>query len=150
MLRPELGFLPTPLPRARLRGGLADLFADPDCIQPTWYDAAIDDFMATWKSPRARMAFFASIRNIYLDEPDGDAGFWSRLSRLEPPALYIYGRRDVLITSHFGKKVSKHLPGAEVQVWNDCGHVPQIEFPDRTATEIMRFFGSAPGKRMAG
>jgi pimeloyl-ACP methyl ester carboxylesterase len=154
VLRPEFGMLPSRLPRARLLAGLADLFADPACVHPTWYEAAIDDFLKTWRSPRARIAFFAAARNIYLDEPDGDVGFWARLSKMEPPALYIYGRRDVLITSHFGKKVSKHLPGAEVHVWPDCGHVPQIEHPGRTAEEIMRFFGTASrrstGRRIAG
>ena len=30
-----------------------------------------------------------------------------------------------------------------VKVWNDCGHVPQIEFPERTARTIDRFFSEA-------
>ena len=150
VLRPELAFLPTPLPRARLISGLAELFADPNCIHPDWYDAAIDDFIKTWRSPRARIAFFAALRNIYLDEPEGESGLWARLALMRPPAFYVYGRHDVLITSRFGKKVSKHLPGATVEVWDDCGHVPQIEHPDRTADRLLEFFGTAPGKKLAG
>ena len=150
ILRPELAFLPAPLPRRRLISGLAELFADPGCIHRTWYEAAIDDFLRTWKSPRARMAFFAAIRNIYLDEPDGEMGFWARLSKMETPALFVYGRHDVLITSRFARKIAKHLPEAAVHVWDDCGHVPQIEHPERTVTEITRFFGSAPRRELAG
>ncbi len=35
------------------------------------------------------------------------------------------------------------LPLAEVQVWPDCGHVPQIEHPDRTAELMLTFLAQA-------
>lgn len=147
LLRPELGIVPSRLPRSRILPQMRGLFADPRCVEPDWYEAAIDDFLNTWKSPRARMAFFASLRNIYLDEPEGDRGFWTRLSALQVPALFIYGRHDALITHRFAKKVQRTLPQAEVVVWSDCGHVPQIEFPDRTARLLQRFFARHVPKR---
>ena len=39
----------------------------------------------------AAIAFFAALRNIYLDAPHGERGFWTRLAGLEPPALFIWG-----------------------------------------------------------
>jgi pimeloyl-ACP methyl ester carboxylesterase len=87
------------------------------------------------------MAFFKSLRNIYLDEPLGEEGLWTRLAKMEPPALYVYGKHDTLITHHFSKKVSKSLPNAKVEVWDDCGHVPQIEHPERTVGLLEGFFG---------
>jgi pimeloyl-ACP methyl ester carboxylesterase len=142
-LRPEAGIVATRLPRARILSQLRQLFADPNCVEESWYEAAVDDFLAVWKSPRARISFFAALRNIYLDEPDGDEGFWTRLSRVGVPALFVYGQRDLLITHHFGKKVQRMLPAAKVVVWNDCGHVPQIEFPERTTELITDFFARA-------
>jgi pimeloyl-ACP methyl ester carboxylesterase len=143
LLRPELGLFAGRLPRNRVREGLRQLFADASCIEEDWYDAAIDDFLKVWRSPRARIAFARSLRNIYLDEPHGEKGFWSRLAAMKTPALYVYGRRDVLITHRFGQKIRKTIPHAEVAVWNDCGHVPQIEFPDRTIETMTRFFDEA-------
>ena len=140
LMRPELSVLAGRLPRKRMREGLKSLFADPTCIEGDWYDAAIDDFLDVWKSPRARIAFFRALRNIYLDEPEGEKGLWNRLSFMQTPSLFIYGKRDTLITHRFGHKISKHIPNAMVKVWNDCGHVPQIEFPERTSRTIDRFF----------
>ena len=37
----------------------------------------------------------------------------------------------------------------KVLVWEKCGHVPQIEFPDRTAREILRFFDRAAVTKIA-
>src|SRR5918999_3897334 len=91
-LRPEAGIVATRLPRGRIVSQVRQLFADPSCVEDSWYEAAVDDFLNVWKSPRARISFFASLRNIYLDEPDGEEGFWSRLSRLQLPALFVYGR----------------------------------------------------------
>ena len=147
LLRPEFGVLASRLPRARILPQMRGLFADPGCVEPDWYEAAVDDFLHVWRSPRARMAFFASLRNIYLDEPEGDRGFWQRLATMGVPALFIYGRRDALITHNFARKVRTTLPSAEVVVWSDCGHVPQIEFPDRASELIDGFFTRHASKR---
>jgi len=140
LIRPELSILAGRLPRKRMRDGMRHLFADSNAVDDEWYDAAIDEFLDVWKSPRARIAFAKALRNIYLDEPEGERGFWNRLSSMYTPALFIYGRHDTLITHRFGHKIRKHLPKATVKVWNDCGHVPQIEFPERTTRTISKFF----------
>ena len=149
LLRPELSVLAGRLPRSHVISGLKQLFARPDRLHDTWYEAAVDDFLAIWRSPRARIAFSKSLRNIYLDEPLGDSGFWSRLSQMQTPALYVYGKHDALITHHFARKMRRTIPHARVKVWNDCGHVPQIEFPARTVKTMMEFFHEASPRRQA-
>jgi pimeloyl-ACP methyl ester carboxylesterase len=148
--RPEFGVLAARLPRSRVLEGLRELFAVPGRVEDSWYEAAVDDFLQVWRNPRARMAFFASLRHIYIEEPYGDAGFWGRLAALEPPALYVYGRRDTLITSRFAQKVRATVPAATVNVWNDCGHVPQIEHPERTVKKLLEFYATAERKLAAG
>ncbi|MBW3595356.1 MAG: alpha/beta fold hydrolase [Actinobacteria bacterium] len=143
LMRPELSLLAGRLPRKRMKDGMRHLFGDPTCVDNEWYEAAIDEFLDVWKSPRARIAFSRALRNIYLDEPAGEKGFWNRLSFMEAPALFIYGRRDTLITHRFGHKIRRHLPNATVKVWGDCGHVPQVEFPERTIRTIEKFFREA-------
>ncbi|HEX2057592.1 MAG TPA: alpha/beta fold hydrolase [Actinomycetota bacterium] len=148
MARPEAGILTPRLPRAYLAEQLRRLFSDPKRLHDDWYEAAIDDFLQTWRRPTARLAFLASLKNIYVDEPDGEAGFWARLAKLRVPALYVYGRQDVLISARFGGKVAKALPAAKVEVWDDCGHAPQLEHPDRTAAAMLDFFATAePGRK---
>jgi pimeloyl-ACP methyl ester carboxylesterase len=149
LLRPELAFAASRLPRGRIEEGLRQLFADPGRLEDEWFAAAVDDFLNIWKSPRARMAFSAAARHIYLEEPEGEQGFWTRLAAMETPALYIYGGRDVLISHRFGPLVRNALPSAQVQVWKDCGHVPQIEHPAKTVDTILGFFEQVAGSGRA-
>ena len=151
-LRPELGIAVGYMPRSRVVGGLRDMFARSSNVNPDWYEAACDDFLATWRSPRARMAFFAAARQIYLEEPHGERGFWARLEAMQPPAFYVYGKQDPLISAYFGGRVQKFLPTAQVEIWDKCGHVPQVEYPEKTAKRLLSFFASAgaPAPRKAG
>ena len=150
LLRPELAFAAGRLPRRQVVDGLKQLFADADRVEEDWYQAAVDDFISIWRSPRARMAFSAAARHIYLEEPMGEKGFYSRLAALTSPALYVYGTHDVLISHHSGRRVAKALPNSKVIVWNDCGHVPQIEHPERTADLLLDFFARSKQARKAG
>ena len=115
------------------------MFAKPSRIDLAWYEAATDDFLRTWRSPRARMAFFAAARHIYMDEPYGESGFFTRLAALTTPAYYIYGRQDPLITPLFARKVQGIIPDAQVELWDDCGHAPQLEHPEKVAESLMGF-----------
>lgn len=148
-LRPEFAAAGVFLPRGRLKAGLKQLFADPACLDERWYDAAIDEFFTMWKSPRFRIAVAASARRIYLEEPSGDKGFWARLGEMRTPAYYVYGRQDVLISPRFAATVTSSLPEAHVEVWDDCGHVPQIEYPERTATRMVEFFTASARRSQA-
>lgn len=148
LLRPELAFFAGRLPRTRIKESLKDLFADAGRVDEEWFEAAVDDFLEVWRSPRARMAFSAAARNIYLDEPYGEVGFWTRLAEMSVPSLYLFGRQDALINYRFGRKVKRAVPAARVEVWSNCGHVPQIEHPERTATALAKFFVAATKRRI--
>lgn len=66
--------------------------------------------------------------------------FRDRLSEIEQPTLFIWGRRDGVVTSrdilHFGEQ----MPHAERIVLADTGHVAMVEHPewfDATATRFL-------------
>ena len=147
LLRPEFGMAVGFLPRGRVKREIRSLFAQPERVADVWIEAAIDDFFRVWRNPKARGAFFAAARSIYLEEPHGEDGFFTRLELMETPSLFVFGERDLVITHQFGRKIERVLPSAEVRVWPDCGHVPQIEFPERTAEAMVSFLaGSQPGR----
>ena len=110
---------------------------------------------ASTARPGARLAFLASARSIYLDQPFGRDGLFPRMAALEPPALFVWGSHDKLIPPGFGRHVERWLPDAEQIVLEGCGHVPQIERPERTNGLLTRFFaridalGAAPVERVA-
>ncbi|MFO0551405.1 MAG: alpha/beta fold hydrolase [Polyangiaceae bacterium] len=144
LLRPELALAPLWVEHRFVVGVLQSLFARPERIARAALDAAADEFMRVFDSPRGRIAFFHAAREIYLEDPHGVRGFWDRLKRLERPALFIFGDRDWLVPHAFRRHVEQALPGARCETFADCGHVPQFEFPDKTSERIRAFLLEPP------
>src|SRR5439155_9167575 len=87
-----------------------------------WTAVGVDEFLRSYLTPRGRAAFYAAARNIYLEEPRGPEGFWTRLPGLEPESLFVWGRRDPLVPFGFARHVREALPAAR-HLELDCGHV---------------------------
>lgn len=140
--RPEVAAIPLPVTKTMARVTLRTMFSQPRRLPAQAYDAAAGEFVRVYKRRAYRVAFFASLRQIYLDDAFGASGFWSRLPELKPPALFVWGARDRLVPAGFARHVVAALPHATSVVLPDCGHVPQFELPDRTHAEVRAFLRS--------
>ena len=140
----EIAALPVRVPRRMALRGLRGLFADPTRLPDAWYEAAIDEFVRVVSIRQNRLAIFSALRNIYLDEPFGESGFWDRLPALKPPALFVWGANDVLIPSGFARFVDQALPDGRSVLLDNCGHVPQFEQRERTIELTADFIASLP------
>lgn len=143
LLRPEFGLLPHGFRRSMIASQFWAMFHDRDLIDPVIADLVVDEFRRIYHTAGARYAFLSSARNIYLEAPYGRNGFYPRLARLRPPALFIWGSHDAVIPPAFGRQVGKWLPGARQITIEACGHVPQVERPQETNELLMEFFASA-------
>jgi len=103
-----------------------------------WTAAGVDEFLRSYLTPNGRAAFYAAARNIYLEEPHGPKGFWTRLPALETPSLFVWGRHDQLVPLRFADHVRRAVPAAR-HLELHCGHVPQLEKPKQTHDAILRF-----------
>ena len=133
-LRPELGLI-QPAPRPIVEAMVRRLVPSGN---GGWTAAGIDEFLRSYLTRSGRAAFYAAARNIYLDEPHGDEGFWTRLNSLESDSLFVWGRHDKLVPIAFMKHVERALPRAK-HVELNCGHVPQVERPRETHAAIRKF-----------
>jgi pimeloyl-ACP methyl ester carboxylesterase len=133
-LRPELGLI-QPAPRPVVEAIVRNLVP---AGNGGWTSAGIDEFLRAYLTRSGRAAFYAAARNIYLDEPHGDDGFWTRLKSLESDSLFVWGRHDALVPIGFMKHVERALPRAR-HVELNCGHVPQVERPVETHAAIRKF-----------
>jgi pimeloyl-ACP methyl ester carboxylesterase len=140
--RPELGLIQI-APRQIVEGIVRRLIPGAD---DGWAAAGVDEFLRAYMTPAGRAAFYAAARHIYLEEPHGETGFWTRLRGLEPEALFVWGRHDGLVPISFARHVAAALPGAR-HVELNCGHVPQIERPRETHTAIDQFLRTTQGRR---
>jgi pimeloyl-ACP methyl ester carboxylesterase len=136
LVRPELGIL-QPAPKGFIEGIVRRVVpgAENHYVAP-----ALDEFMRSYLNPRGRVAFYASARNIALEDPDG---FWGRLEDLSPESLFIWGRQDTLVPIAFANHVRRCLPAA-THVELNCGHVPQLECPQKVHGAIDRFLAGKP------
>jgi len=141
LLASEFAAMPMVVPRPLVMATLRMLFARPERLHDAWYEAATDEFVRVFASARGRMAFFSAARQIYLEEAHGEGGFWERLSGMTVPALFIWGAQDQLVPARFAPHVETALPDARSVVFEDCGHVPQFEQPERTHRLVREFLG---------
>lgn len=139
LVPPQLGAIhpaPRPLVEAIVSRAIGD---DPS----VWTAAGVDEFLRSFLTPAGRAAFYAAARNIYLEEPHGEGGFWTRLPSLSPPSLFVWGEQDTLVPIKFADHVARALPGAQ-HLKLSCGHVPQLEAPRRTHDALTRLFEAHP------
>ena len=61
------------------------------------------------------------------------------LGRVTQPALLIWGAEDRVILPEDGRRLQASLPAARLVVFEDCGHLPQEEMPERFAREVLEF-----------
>lgn len=143
LLRPEFGLLPHGFHRSMVASQFWSIFYNRDVIDPAVGDLMVDEFRRIYHSAGARYAFLASARNIYLEAPFGRSGFYPRLARLQPPALFVWGSHDRLVPPAFERHVRRWLPQARQVTLSECGHVPQVECPERTNRLLIDFFTEA-------
>lgn len=142
--RPWKWLLQLPLPRLGLIQPTPRWMAEPIVrrlipgADDGWVASGVDEFLRCYLTPRGRTAFYEAARNIYLDEPNGEDGFWTRLGGLECDTMFVWGRQDTLVPLAFMKHVQRALPRAR-HIELDCGHVPQLERPRETHAAIRRF-----------
>jgi pimeloyl-ACP methyl ester carboxylesterase len=145
LLRPELAGIPHTLGDALVRRQFWSMFSRPERIHPSSADVAVEEFLRTYRSVNARVAFHAAARHIYLEEPNGSTGFYTRLHGLEPPAMFVWGDEDPLVPLAFSRYVADALPDARQVVLEQCGHVPQVEHPVDANALVHDFIGRAQG-----
>ena len=133
---PRLGLV-QPMPRGIVEPLVRRLVPGGDV---GWSASGVDEFLRAFLTSRGRAAFYTALRNIYVDEPHGEDGLWTRLAELSPDTMFVWGRHDNLVPIGYMKHVERALPAAR-HVELDCGHVPQVEMPRETNAAIRDFLG---------
>ncbi|HVB79763.1 MAG TPA: alpha/beta hydrolase [Candidatus Binataceae bacterium] len=77
---------------------------------------------------------------LYLWEPYAhNPKLLGRLGRIELPTLVVWGQHDGLVKPEYGRRFAAAIPGAAFEIVPDCGHLPQVERPDRLMEYITAF-----------
>ena len=68
----------------------------------------------------------------YLAQPMRDD-----LAAVHAPTLMIHGTQDRLVPVSFARAVAEHRPEWQLEVFDDCGHVPMLEYPERFVDTVV-------------
>ncbi len=125
---PILGELFLGKSRSFIRSEMRSLFYDPSYLT----DEFIDDVYETRRSPGARHAFLATLRNgvSFLGIRDAVI-LQNELHQLTTPTLIVWGAQDRLFPLAHAYAAHEHIRGSTLQVFDKCGHCPHIEKADQ-------------------
>jgi pimeloyl-ACP methyl ester carboxylesterase len=71
-----------------------------------------------------------------------------RLSAIKQPTLLIWGRADGLTPlAQFGERFKREIPGAELIVMEECGHVPMVEKAAEFNAALLKFLDAPAPSR---
>lgn len=69
------------------------------------------------------------------------------LDKIRQPTLIIWGAQDELILLEDGKRLHSQITGSQLVVFDNCGHLPQEEMPERFVREVSEFMKKAATQR---
>jgi pimeloyl-ACP methyl ester carboxylesterase len=73
--------------------------------------------------------------------PIPEKGLAKRLHRIEVPTLIVWGKEDRLVSSAYAAEFGRRISGSRVELVDDCGHIPQLEQPEKTYALVSDFLG---------
>jgi pimeloyl-ACP methyl ester carboxylesterase len=137
---PGLGELLTRPHRMGLRMLWRKAFADPD----TFVTPELVDAKFTLASlPGAHAAFLQTLRD-FVDlrgfRPGPVAALQAALPGVSAPTLVIWGQGDRFVPPRHAEPLRRLLPQVEVQLWERCGHAPQVEQAERFNRTALDFW----------
>jgi pimeloyl-ACP methyl ester carboxylesterase len=118
------------LPRGLVQASLRNVYGDPTKVTPELVDRYYD--MALRAGNRRALGYRMDVA------PPGGA---ERTRLLTQPTLILWGGRDRLIPVQSGQQFARDLNRSRFVVFEDLGHLPHQEDPQRTVRELQRFLG---------
>ena len=117
------------LPRALVAQGLANAYGHPERITSDLVDRY---FELTLRDGNRR----ALVERLAQATPGADA---ERVKALNLPTLILWGGRDRLIPRAAGERFHADIAGSRLVVFDDLGHLPHEEDPERTIAPVREF-----------
>lgn len=72
------------------------------------------------------------------------------LAKITAPTLILHGRQDHLVAVDGGTKFNDAITGSKLVIYEDVGHLPQEEIPERSAEDLRAFLHAAFPEPVAG
>lgn len=122
------------------KGVLRTCFYDSRRIPQTLYDEAerygypsFGEFVKALRSGVTIMGVRPSVRDYWV----------AQAPRYQGPVLVIWGKQDAVLPVTAAADARRVMPQAQIQLIDDCGHLPMIERPDEFLAALLPFLERA-------
>lgn len=138
---PLLGEMSTQPGRLRSAFSLNQDFENPVLVDD---DRIQQDFELS-RLPGAQAALLSALRamaNFWGVRPDVYHPILDRLADIKAPTLIIWGAQDRLLPVAQGRHAAQLIPHARLDVFDPCGHIPNMECPEEFNEAVGRFLAN--------
>jgi pimeloyl-ACP methyl ester carboxylesterase len=125
-----------PLITRRLAGEQGDAFIRSAWFDPTRVDAD-PEIIAGYRQPLMAENWDRALWEH--TQATGAPGLAERLSEIQVPTLVISGAQDRIVPVENSLRLAEDIPGAQLVVIENCGHLPQEECPEPFLAAINDF-----------
>jgi len=90
----------------------------------------------------AKKALLATLRagiNLFGQKDKLTRQLLARLKDLKAPVLIVWGKDDRIIPVSHARIALENIPGARLELFDRCGHMPMLEYPDRFNKLVLDF-----------
>jgi 4,5:9,10-diseco-3-hydroxy-5,9,17-trioxoandrosta-1(10),2-diene-4-oate hydrolase len=109
----------------------------------------VEERLRLARLPGAQAAFLKALRGFVGPggfEPERVAELPSWLPAVAAPTLVVWGREDRFVPVAHARVLEQHLPQCRVVVYPHCGHLPQLEQPERLNGDLLAFLAEIDGR----
>jgi pimeloyl-ACP methyl ester carboxylesterase len=100
--------------------------------------------LAGLSDAETRRAFIGTVRSL-MDVRGQRVSATNRLYLADAiPTQIVWGANDTIIPVAHGREAAEAMPGSRLDVFEDSGHFPHVDAPDRFAALLADFVATAP------
>lgn len=112
----------------------------PQAVDHLLTDDRIADHGAMLSTPAYRAAYLSALRSVAgMHRLRDGVVVEDRLKELTMPTLLIWGRHDHIFPPGHAEAAQRRIPGAQLEIFEQSGHTPQMEEPDRFNRLVLEF-----------
>ena len=112
----------------------------PNRVDTIWSDERIANHGTLLATPEYRAAYLSALRSIAgMRQLRDGVVVDDRLAELRMPTLLIWGRHDHIFPASHAEMAKDRIPNGRLEIFDDSGHTPQMEEPDRFNRLVLDF-----------
>lgn len=116
------------IPKLYIKKQVRAVYADRTRIQSGIIDRYFDLFIGE----KNHLAFLDFVKQDIKDNSN-------QLNKLKVPTLILWGKEDRWIPVKIAEQFAEKIADSELIIYDDCGHVPMEEIPDKTIRDVSSF-----------